>query len=512
MSGTAFEWEDAVAASAPQSAEEHPPFTDKYTVERILGRGGMGTVFEARHSRLGHRVAIKVLGEELRVHPELVKRFEREARAAGALSSPHAVRVFDIDQTDDGTPFMVMELLHGRDLANLVEHSGPQPIGAAVRWVIEASDAISEAHRLGIIHRDIKPSNLFLCRDTGIIKVLDFGIAKRVAAKEAAITLGVAPLGTPQYMSPEQVRCAKDVDARTDIWSLGVTLYELVCGRPPYNHDVAQACIAAIAADPVPDPREFRPDLPDDLADVLVRALEKDPEERFQSVDDLVLALAPFADRAPPVEDSSWRVISTARRTVARDSTTLDGDELVLDLDPASQKRRLAAQLEETVPPAVSRKTGRSRPGRRVRSSLAVASAAALGLVALVATPRCVGERMDASAAKHVTAPAQIEGAVAKAAALPIAPKGTAVVPGTSDPTNVEDPSAPANTSARAELTSASIDAPAPPSVRPVASAPSAPSALTKPASKPVRPASGKPIRVIGSERPVHGGISNPGF
>jgi len=485
-----------------KNAEENPPFTGKYTVERVLGRGGMGTVFEARHSRLGHRVAIKVLGEELRLYPELVKRFEREARAAGALSSPHAVRVFDIDQTDDGTPFMVMELLHGRDLAHLVEHNGPQPIGASVRWVIEASDAIAEAHRLGIIHRDIKPSNLFLCGDTGCIKVLDFGIAKRVAAKEAAITLGVAPLGTPQYMSPEQVRCAKDVDARTDIWSLGVTLYELVCGRPPFNHDVPQACIAAIAADPVPDPREFRPDLPEELASVIMRALAKDPDERFESVDDLVIALAPFADRAAAAEEGSWRVISTARRTVAKDHTTLDGEELVLDLDPQSRKAAKERLAEETVPPTVSQNT-RTSAAKRVRSSLALASAAVLGLVALVATPRCVGDRADASATKNVTTPSQVTDAVARASALPVVPKAAPAVASAAGP-NAEDaqePSAPS--SENVQLTSATIAAS--PSARPATSA-------VKPQVKPARPGTSKPVRVIGSERPVHGGITSPGF
>ncbi|MBX3210548.1 MAG: serine/threonine protein kinase, partial [Labilithrix sp.] len=364
-------------ASALEEGDTNPPFTDKYDVERVLGRGGMGTVFEARHARMGHRVAIKVLGEDVRCHPELAKRFEREARAAGALSSPHAVRVHDIDQTEDGTPFMVMELLTGRDLAHVVENDGAQPIGACVRWVVEACDAIGEAHRLGIVHRDIKPSNLFLCRDTGSIKVLDFGIAKHVAAKEAAITLGVTPLGTPQYMSPEQVRCAKDVDARTDIWSLGVTLYELVCGRPPFDHDVPQACIAAIVADPIPDPREFRPDLPDELAAIVMRALAKDRAERFGTVEELVLALAPFVEAS--TSSDSWRVISTARRTTTSDLTTVSGDvaaalppasdDVVVALAPAGRK----GMDEGTVPPAVSGSRRRESRGQRLRSTLALA-------------------------------------------------------------------------------------------------------------------------------------------
>ena len=147
----------------------------------------MGIVFEARHVRLGQRVAIKVLGSGLREHPELVQRFEREARAAGSLTSAHAVRIFDIDATEDGTPFIVMELLAGRDLARVVELEGPQAVARASRWLIEACDAIAEAHRLGIVHRDLKPSNLFLTEENGrsIVKVLDFGIAKRLSTFEA---------------------------------------------------------------------------------------------------------------------------------------------------------------------------------------------------------------------------------------------------------------------------------------------------------------------------------------
>ncbi|MBX3223266.1 MAG: serine/threonine protein kinase, partial [Labilithrix sp.] len=410
-----------MAASALEEAEESPPFAEKYDVERVIGRGGMGTVFEARHLRLGHRVAIKVLGEDLRRHPELVARFEREARAAGALSSPHAVKVFDIDQTDDGTPFMVMELLTGRDLEHLVQHDGAQPIGASARWIIEACDAIAEAHRLGIVHRDIKPSNLFLSRDTGSIKVLDFGIAKRVAAKEASITLGVEPLGTPQYMSPEQVRCAKDVDARSDIWSLGVTLYEIVCARPPFDHDVPQACIAAIVADPIPDPRAFRPDLPGELAAILMRALAKDPAERFQSVDELVLALAPFAEASPT--DRSWRVIDSARRAVAATRTTV-ARHVVLEAARRESPDGPALRSEETVPPAVSRARREATRGKGSRSRLALVGAAVLGLASLVATPRCVGARLEALSSPIVAAPPHAGEGLANAATLtaPAAP------------------------------------------------------------------------------------------
>lgn len=275
-------------------AEYGTALPPKYAAVRVLGRGGMGVVVEARHTQLGHRVAIKMLGEDLRTHPPLLARFEREARAVGALSSPHVVKIFDVDKTDAGAPFMVMELLEGSDLGQVLQREGPLPVPTAVRCIVEACDAIAEAHRLGIVHRDLKPSNLFLDRETQSIKVLDFGIAKRVTQKEAAITAALVPLGTPQYMSPEQVRCAKDVDARTDIWSLGATLFELLCGRPPYDHDLAQACVIAIVTDPVPDPRNFRPEIPRGLAAVILRALAKDADERFQSVEELVRALAPF--------------------------------------------------------------------------------------------------------------------------------------------------------------------------------------------------------------------------
>ncbi len=476
--GTALEWRVTIVVAYPsKNSDQYPPFTDKYDVERVLGRGGMGTVFEARHSRLGHRVAIKVLGEDFRSYPELVKRFEREAKAAGELSSPHAVRVFDIDQTDDGTPFMVMELLEGHDLAHLIEREGPQPIGRAIRWVIDACAAIGEAHALGIIHRDIKPSNLFLCSDTDAIKVLDFGIAKRVAAKESAITLGVAPLGTPQYMSPEQIRAAKDVDPRSDIWSLGITLYELVCGRTPFNYEVPQACIAAIVADPVPDPREFRPDMPDEIAAVIMRALEKDPERRYGSVEDLVTALAPFAE--------------------------FDGDDPILELEALRRK----AKFTPTEPSRASNASLLSvapagLPGRRSRSKFALA-AAVLGFTALVATPRSLRARLEAVSTASVKLPPQVGEVALKAASIRVG-----AVEGDPAPVEAaaesEAPEAPLETDAAdadlgKDLVPTSLDT----------AATLSPPRPTKTVNMKSSTASSAKARVGG---PVHGGISSPGF
>ena len=484
------------------------PFAGKYTVERILGHGGMGTVFEARHLRLGHRVAIKVLGSELRDYPELVTRFEREARAAGSLTSVHAVRVFDIDMTEDATPFIVMELLSGSDLARILESEGPQPVPRAVKWVVEACDAIGEAHRLGIIHRDIKPSNLFLASDG--VKVLDFGIAKRVAAKEASITHAVAPLGTPQYMSPEQVRCAKNVDARTDVWSLGVTLYELVAGRTPFEHEVSAACIASIAADPVPDPREFVPSLPASFVAVLMRALAKDPKERHQTVEELVTDLAPFLD-GTSTDAAVRRVVDRAATAVRAEDSTLDGElveleELIEEKSLFESGVRCPVKLQATkptkpesddpeasVPPAVSRvpvrKVGHVSTRGRWKSPFTVASAAVLGLVALVVTPRCVS-RLDAApstAVVRASAPTATT-ATAKPAAPP------AVV-------QPQPQQAEPSVETHADVQPAQVQ-----QVQQPTQAPKKPVA-TKPKQRDVS------IRYLSSDNnPVHGGLSNPGL
>jgi len=268
----------------------------KYRIERTLGEGGMGVVYEAFHLRLRQRVAIKVLRPAILVHPEFVGRFEREARAAATLESPNVAKVLDVDTTPDGLTYMVIELLQGNDLGEELTRRGRLPIQEAVGYVMEACAPIAEAHALGIIHRDLKPSNLFLAKKGNgrTLKLLDFGISKVLTEVDAKSTSPLTTLGTPHYMSPEHVRNAADVDRRSDIWSLGVILYELLTGTEPYSGDPTQV-IAAIVADPVPTPRTRRPDLPAELEAVIMRALEKDPRKRFPDVRALATALAPFA-------------------------------------------------------------------------------------------------------------------------------------------------------------------------------------------------------------------------
>ncbi|HEX7839815.1 MAG TPA: serine/threonine-protein kinase, partial [Kofleriaceae bacterium] len=213
----------------------------KYRVDRVLGAGGMGVVVAATHLQLDQVVALKFVRTEALHNPEIVGRFEREARAAVRLKSEHAARIIDVGRLESGSPYIVMEYLEGQDLAQLLEQRRSLPVSIACDYIIQACDAIAEAHSLGIVHRDLKPGNLFLARTSHgqqVIKVLDFGISKTQGpAGDVNMTRTQAMLGSPGYMSPEQMRAAKSVDSRTDIWSLGVILYELVAGRMPFQAD-----------------------------------------------------------------------------------------------------------------------------------------------------------------------------------------------------------------------------------------------------------------------------------
>ena len=243
-------------SSRPPSSAQSPPdglpapgdvLAGKYVVERLLGLGGMGAVLLARHVELDERVAIKMLlpsATPASPTAEPVTRFIREARAAIKIRNEHVVRIFDVGRLSDGAPYIVMEYLEGSDLAHLVDSAGPLPVDDAIEYLVQACEAIAAAHAMGIVHRDLKPANLFLAR-TGdgrpCIKVLDFGISKISGGHaggtgaSAGLTSTTTIMGTPCFMSPEQLRSTRDVDARADIWSMGAILHALLTGTPPYD-------------------------------------------------------------------------------------------------------------------------------------------------------------------------------------------------------------------------------------------------------------------------------------
>jgi eukaryotic-like serine/threonine-protein kinase len=278
-------------------------FAGKYRIEKVLGRGGMGLVLAARHLGLDEPVAIKVLLPAMMQAAGMIERFMREARASAKIKNDHVVRVTDVDTLPSGVPYMVMERLEGADLSDLCKSVGPLPIADAVRYLLETCSAIGEAHEMGIIHRDLKPANLFLARrrdGATSIKVLDFGISKAMQSLgENTVTVAGTVLGSPSYMSPEQIAAVRDLDGRTDLWSLGVILYQLVTGRVPFPADtLTQLCALVLQTEPR-RPSELRPDLPPGLEAVILRCLEKDRARRFGTAGDLAAALLPFAGPLP---------------------------------------------------------------------------------------------------------------------------------------------------------------------------------------------------------------------
>jgi serine/threonine-protein kinase len=279
---------------------------DKYVCEQLLGKGGMGAVLLARHNQLGQPVAIKVLLPSTLKNPLAQERFLREARSVIALRSDHVARVIDFGTLPSGCPFLVMEHLEGQDLKALITRDGPLPIDTAVDFVLQACEALCEAHQQGIVHRDLKPANLFLSRrvdGSPLVKVLDFGISKTVASATASsgsgpsITNTGAVFGTPAYMSPEQLRNSKHVDHRTDVWSLGVCLFEIITARLPFGSEedgIASMC-AHILEDSPAALHRLRDDAPAGLEAILLRSMQKNPAERFPSIAAFAEAMAPFA-------------------------------------------------------------------------------------------------------------------------------------------------------------------------------------------------------------------------
>ena len=281
--------------------------TGKYRVEGVLGEGGMGIVLAAHHLHLDKRVALKFLRPEVATNRELVARFSNEARSAAKIQSEHVARVLDVGVLDDGSPYMVMEYLEGTDLAALIKQRGSVPGPEAIEYVLQACEALAEAHVAGIVHRDLKPANLFLTRradGSPSVKVLDFGISKAALSNDGAgqaLTQTAAVLGSPSYMAPEQLKSARQADPRTDIWALGIILHELTTGACAFQADTVPELYVSILQAPPTALRQRLPDAPPALEAVLLRCLEKDPARRYASVGELALALAELAPaRAQP--------------------------------------------------------------------------------------------------------------------------------------------------------------------------------------------------------------------
>ena len=351
----------------------------KYRIDSVLGTGGMGKVFGATHLGLGQKVAIKVLTVEPddTRREEAQERFLREGRATAALVSDHVVRIHDVGTLDSGAPFMVMEQLRGQDLAQLLQRTGPLSIELAADCVRQAASAITAAHAQGIVHRDLKPSNLFLTqRSDGspLVKVLDFGISKNMQAElepqSGSLTATSSVLGTPFYMSPEQVRDAKKVDFRTDIWSLGLILHELLSGSPAFEGTTLPGVCASIAADPPAALRLKRPEVPLELEAIVLKCLEKDPLRRFQTAAALVDRLAPWTGRTesgvlPPLSDATIR---SSPATMNRLELMHQGE--TLSEPPANTGTMASAVLTQSGERVISkaegeqarRETERSRP------------------------------------------------------------------------------------------------------------------------------------------------------
>lgn len=301
------------------TAPVHPGdiLANKYRVDRVLGVGGMGVVVQATHIQLDERVALKFMLPEAMVNASVAGRFLREARLAVKLKSEHVAKVMDVGTLESGAPYIVMEYLNGTDLNDLLQRHGPLPFADVAEYVIQTCDAIAEAHALGIVHRDLKPANLFLTQRADgapLVKVLDFGISKANALTEASggLTKTSTMMGSPFYMSPEQMRSAKDVDQRSDVWSLGVIVYQLLTARLPFESDTLGGIMAQVLHDDPATLSSHRPDVPHAFEAIVRRCLHRDRNARAQNVAEIALTLAPYAPtRVRPIADRIAALVGT---------------------------------------------------------------------------------------------------------------------------------------------------------------------------------------------------------
>ena len=358
----------------------------KLRIVRVLGEGGMGIVYVAHHIHMDRQVAVKVLRPEMRANVEVVARFAREARLASKIVDEHIARVLDVGEVSSGAPYIMMELLEGEDLASLLKRRGPLPLSTAVSLLLEACEGLATAHARGVIHRDLKPSNLFQARTASggsIIKILDFGISKYVALDAATsdITRSEAVLGSPSYMSPEQVRAPQSVDARTDVWALGVILHRLLTNDYPFPGTSVGDTLARVLSDePIPV-RAKAPSVPHPVQAMISKCLEKSRERRYPSVHAFARDLAPYA------------------------ATEARADDTIVDSSPPAMPPRLTPLRSEATPSEAPPDARDAGPTSWQRWPwLAVAGVAALAVVSALAVVIAIGKgRFSAGTARGVS-------------------------------------------------------------------------------------------------------------
>ncbi|WP_437915041.1 serine/threonine-protein kinase [Sorangium sp. So ce302] len=387
----------------------------KYRVDRVVGRGGMGIVVAASHLFLPQRVAIKLLLST--ESPALVQRFLREARAVVRLKGEHVVRVFDVGELGSGIPYIVMEYLEGEDLSDVLRARGTLSVVDAADYVLQACLAMAEAHAAGIVHRDLKPANLFLTTTPGgatLIKVLDFGISKEVPGSTEGVGVSLTQtremLGSPIYMSPEQMRSSRSVDARSDVWALGALLYRLLVGQPPFEAPaLAELVLQVASAEPIP-PTALRSDIPPGLEAAILHCLQKDPARRPQTVADLARALVPFATAGGQERaERAARILGAGAQATPPPTGSVPPPRLVTASGPPSAPSGAMASLLPTTR-GLTRTS--ARPGsRRILGAalgavaLAVLALALWGAVALPGRAPEAAALQAAAASRDDTAP-----------------------------------------------------------------------------------------------------------